>query len=715
MSDLGNIQYTNVNAGTRVVDRTQEARAIDQGLGAAKKVIDDTIIGGVTDDMNEALEDQAAASASLANELPPEMQFPEGSTEAYLENRVERLQAVIAQGQSSARTSAQMQIQGILADAKVNYPWLYDKLQARASSVMAGSQEMTQLGIDDSLRTSAAQTAQDQYDALVKDARAEFPKGLGIPESIPINSPEFKELYAKRSHLRNNYTTNQVLTTMDMSNAQYVFNNPVALAALNEQIFGETGSLQGTFQKMRSTYKFWEVMEQVNKGSKGNLEFINNWALTYGEPWKQELVSLKAKMQAGIENIEPAAQVDPRGQNMVKTMKDRMAIIDNMISTVNSMQGNVPSAIQQLDTSMAVLRNSSFQRLPESGQAFYAWIEDGPGKAIIEIMAEAKNPEGINLLNNIALASQSFMKGSHPEFFDPTHPEYMGNLQTSIFHTTGSLNLPDSPSSEEVTAGIRDRLSGTDPTFIMPTRNNEEMTIAALKNMEEHKNLWAEAKRVIPNAGADYANNALLGTTYSLEYLNSNLDQPKNADNDVLRMLSDGTLDTAVDVSLENGPSGERNAFAVAASEFYAKTKPEERKQEMRNMYRNDRLFGTDVTLAQVVKVDVTALERGEFKYKIDNEALKPVVARLATRGRVTGSLQRAQDLVNEKMNQIQQEMQQQIQIEMLLNRARSVDGTNFSMQDDWLNHYLGQGNAEPESAWAYVFNHTKEGSVSAR
>ena len=54
MADLGNIQYTNVNQGTRIVDRSAETQAISQGLGVAEQVIKGTAVGVAEAEMEEA-------------------------------------------------------------------------------------------------------------------------------------------------------------------------------------------------------------------------------------------------------------------------------------------------------------------------------------------------------------------------------------------------------------------------------------------------------------------------------------------------------------------------------------------------------------------------------------------------------------------------------------------------------------------------------------
>lgn len=123
-ADLGSINYTPVGQGTRPVDETSVARSVAQVGALGKKVLDESIIAGVEGDM-KAVIDQAAESALTGREpIPSVADASQLGGAEEIQAKVDRLNARISQGTKAQQVDAQLQLKGVLADAREKAPWL---------------------------------------------------------------------------------------------------------------------------------------------------------------------------------------------------------------------------------------------------------------------------------------------------------------------------------------------------------------------------------------------------------------------------------------------------------------------------------------------------------------------------------------------------------------------------------------------------------------
>lgn len=712
MAELNTINYTNVNQGTRVVDRSGEARALAGGLSVAKKVIDEGVKAKVTGDMqdaiNEVMQDSTTQPPMDALELTP------GSREAYLSNRLDRLTAVIEQGKTSQRTLAEMQVKQVLSEAQTKFPWLFEELQARAGAILSGSAQMEQLGLDDAARKQAATAAGKEYQDIVDHARTSWEDGgLGIPPEIDPKSPYFQRLYNDLQHLRNQAEEQTRLTGMAIVNATADMTNRDAYLTIMDSMEGRYSLINSRYEKIKQKHGFYRVMEEVAKGDAGDLDFLEEWKAINARAMKDDILVERAAIQTlWREKISAIQEGTELGKLLKQRYEDVIAEFDIMLSAVDDMQDNLPSATQQIETAMAIRANVEYKKLPERAQAQQAYFTSGPGKFMLEIAAETKNPAGINLINRYGLSQQTYLAGLYPELFG-TGPGHVGMQRAAVFNSTGALQIAPGASAAEIQATIDDRMKDPQSTWVVPTRNNEEQQIAALQNAEMHFAIWDRAQAVLPMASPEYADNTLLGLTYSLSYMNSDQRKPANVHGEILDMLSDGSLANAVDVSLSGTDTGKRQAFAAEALEFYQNTKPQQRRQEMANFYK-DHLIG-DQPLSSLVAVSVADLDKGRFSYQMNEDAVSKAAQMLAARSPgfmsdTTRARAKVEAEVTQAMAKIETEMQRQIAIERLLNKARANNIATIQQEDEWTAFFLGAGDsmAAETGAWADIFNYTK-------
>ena len=269
MAELGPIQYTNVNQGTRVVDRSLESRAVAQGLDIVKKTVDEGIKAKVTGDMLDAIDE---TSSEVKVYEPAE--FTPGSREAYLSSKLDRLNSVIEQGDVSRQTWAQMQVDRVLAEAQTKYPWMFDELQSRAGAVKAGSARLKQLGIDDAARSDAAKMAQEEYDTIVDHGRLDWENGgLGIPDEIDPRSEYWIQMYDKRQALRNHQETGTRLAGMAVANAQLDIHSPGNFERLSTELQGRISLISASYEGIKERNNWRVYLGEVRKGYTNHRRF----------------------------------------------------------------------------------------------------------------------------------------------------------------------------------------------------------------------------------------------------------------------------------------------------------------------------------------------------------------------------------------------------------------------------------------------------------
>lgn len=720
--DLGSIPYTNVNQGTRVVDRSAEARAIGQGLSVAKTTIDEAVKASVTGDMLQAIED----TESVVPEIPA-MEFDPNSQEAQLITKMDRLTAVIEQGKVSQQTAAQMKIDNILANAQINYPWLYDELQRRAGAVQAGSARMTQLGIDDSLRAAAAKQAQKQFDEIYGHATASWKSGgLGIDPSIDPRSSYWARLYSYRQGLRNIEETAAVElgNALARANLAVYGQDPDVYLALEKNLQGEFSTVGATLEGIRLTHEYDKYFEERNKGINGDLAYIEKWKGLYADEMKQDILRAKLSLENSFYNEIskiPDLLETSRGKQLKTRFDSVITAFDAMMSNIEQLKDDIPNAEQALARGMALLATDAFTRVPAAGQEEIAFFTSGPGAKMLELSALIKNPSGITLPNQVAISQQSYLAQAFPAL-NPNNPNFPIIQQLAFYNSTGALNIPPGAGAAEIQSAIRAAQVDPNATFVLPTRNTEEQKILALHEEELHMQLLRIGRTVIKDADHEYANNALLGLTHSISFLNTS-PNPPNVQDQVLNSLADGALLNAINISLATGVDGRRQAFGAEASEFYYSTNPLKVREEAGLHYQEGRVGNK--ALSELVKIDVTALGKGDFKWVIDDEVLAEA-ARFRLIDRLGGnrqpgekeieaSIRRTEQVINEEMQMILNKINHQIAIERAIAKAQAPSIAALRMEDDWTAHFLGTGGAEQDQrrAWANYFNYTETGSLS--
>jgi hypothetical protein len=710
MADLGSIGYTDVNAGTRVVDRTQEVRALAQGLDVAKTVVDEGIKAKVTGEMVESINNIEQ------QEAPAQMQGPLDEETAVL-NRVDALKLQIKNGKVSQVTLATNQLKQTLVDAQEKYPWLRDELQRRASSVLSSSARLAQLGLEDQIATAEGTAAQKELQDLVDYARKPWPEGLGIDHALSPTDPDFAKKYVQLQEDRNMYELTQRQASMALARAQLKINTPEIQAEFYELVRGGHNIVSKGLDEVLKKYDFEKFMAEANLGADGDLQFVDDWKEANALAAKRDILQARADMEQAFNMLDlkhGGVTETHMGGKLQAAMQSSMDTMDRWAGLVQGIIDGSPTAVEEIARSRAILENTAFRALPDADQVALSFFSGKIGSMMLETAAVLKNASGINLLNRVSIASQTLMAERFPHLFDTAAPNYSVTQDAAYFKSTGALQIPPGAPAALIQNKIRAQLQNPDASFVVPTNNEEEQLIASLHGKDLHLRLLQTAVGTVADADPDFANNGLLGLTYSLSAMNV-LPNPPNVQEELLEDLSSGALDRAVNVSLTGGPSGQRQAFAKEADLFYRNTRPFEARQEMDTHFHTKKIGGQPLSL--LVKIDANQLDKGEFKWIIEKEALKAATTLQMQMDRgstSTGAAGRDRALVQreveqeimEEMAKIQNVMNRQIGIEMLLNKARANNPASFQQANDWTDFFLGIGAPEgAESSWSTIFD----------
>lgn len=719
MSDLGTINYVNENQGTQRIDRTAEAKALGQVGQVAVKVANEAIKADVTNDMVDSL-NEAVENAQAVEVVEP-VAWAEGTREAYLANRMDRLQSVIQQGKHSQVTAAENQIKTIMAEAQAKYPWLYDDLQRRAKQVIQGSVQMSKLGTADAVASANAKEAQNAYKQIIDHATTSWDKGgLGMNAALDPSHPAWIREYNDRQALRDNEERSARLTGAALANANITLNNPDSIVVLRETLQGDISNMRKMYTDTMSATGWYEVLSRVGSEKAEDIQYVAQW-----NEQQKPLLLQQLRMQAAEQrnllqtsgNYDPNMWLTDQGKQYKAMWDDAVSEIDQVIELITATGDDFPSAAAQVERIMAVRGMNTFNGLDEPHKQFLAW-SNGPARGMLENVAALKTAEGVKLLDNYAYTARTMMSAAsdlwaeNPTNITPLPGRSTPGMQAAAaFNSTGALQIPPGANGTTVRQAIRARFADPNASWVVPTSTEMDQHVASLQNMELHRSLFDQVEQTVDGASPEYASDVLLGMTYSLVYKNGAMTEPANLEQATLNILADPSMSRVLDAA---GQGPKRAAFAAEAEEFYVRTEPSRRRGAAGDLYRNTVLantYNSKITVADVALVSEAALNEGEFNWEIDGAKLKEAAKASAATGvgfmtseaDVQREMRKLETKVRETMDQIKAEVDNQINIEMNIAKAK---GTVRPMT--YKAFFEGEGDpaANEQGYWYDLFNY---------
>jgi hypothetical protein len=728
MAELGTIPPVDLNAGIRPIDRSAETRLFAQGLETAKTVVNESIKGSVTKDMMGAIDDIASVDRQIESDGSPTV-YGEGTREAYLTSRLDRLQNVIKQGKTSQVTLAQNQVKEILGEAQYKYPWLYEELQSRAGQVMAGSSRLEELALLDAANKQAAKMASGEYDAIVKQAQDLWKDGgYGINPAIEVGSPQFNALYRERSKLRAQSEDQIRQTTMKMVNAEQDLNNDDTYYGLIAGMSGEYSAANAAIENLRQGTGFNQLAIEIGKGANANVELIRQYHQGLIGTMGPEIAKIQAGMNEWWDNfVGPEWEATTRGQRLRKRFDDQVATFNLISSGLSAEMDSIPSAMQFIDSVMAVQQMVQYQKLDEPGRQAADWLTSPAGKEITKLSVSGVMPDSQILNQRLGVMTTDIMKQRWPDFVGAgTGPTADQVIQ---YNSSGVYGVTTGMSPSDINKRIRARVASSESTGIVPASNQREEILLALDSADKHLMYWKAAldggsSKDSPKFAAD----RLTGLNHSLNIVNLDDQNYAEVSEALLPAFAMPEIKELILAVGDSANTNERQALGDSLMEFYASTEPQTRRASASQKYTNTLV--SSVPLSSIAKIDVMMLGENKFRWKNDKalvtQAAQNRVNRTATPQQFTGAKMPAlnssytlaqavtevENEINAYMRDIATEVTQQIAIQQNIDLARSESIDQVQGQE-FKDYFLGT-NDSGNLLWSDVFNYTTSGEVSS-
>jgi len=720
MAELGTIQHTDVNAGTRPVDRSGEVRAIAQGLDATKKVIDESIMASVTGDLQEAIQETAQGFAQPVQDVEAEQQWKPGSTEARMQSTVDRLSAQIQQGRASEVQAAQIKMQTIMADAQNNYPWLYEQLQRRTGQVMAGSVELDKMGVRDAARQATSSAALKQYQDFEEYShKAMKDGGLGIPTWISPSDPEFLPLYAQRQNAKD--LENQLAYQVSLATSTKGLDSHAIYSTVSKAFVGEFNGIQSSYRDafedsgLISTLYKLSGEENPDPAILAEARTGVNAALISLELSRQQMADLWTN------SIELNLRDQPKFANLKLMYEDGVKEVDSVIAMIRDVEDRLPTAAQFIEE-RALLRGFHYgeQNISEPYRAVLDWFTTPHGGVIKEIAKDSKTELGLILQADMGeWGSNTLMGIMNPSVFGEARTT--GGISALAAATGGgTFKIAPDMSPEAVQRQIQQRFKSSNTPFLIATPDQVYEADAALQNADQSFAIWGSYLANFDNEAAPaVAAETMRRLNLSFTAFNSHAEGYEEVEQVMLKGLASEQTSTLLERT-GGTYQGERMAFGESSQEWYLRTRPDKRREKIQDLYQNAHVDSEPLWELAGVNYDKRPFE---LEFIVDDKLVDQMARKsfqqkavLSAEGipvstSVAKERQRIYRQINEALVPIQNEVMQQINIERNLNSAIALNPEERLRGDSTLQYFLGRDG--DYLTWAEIFRPVTNGPVN--
>jgi len=720
MAELGTIQHTDVNAGTRPVDRTNEVRAIHQGASAVKTAVDASIVAGYTGDLQDAITETAQGFAQPVQDVEADQQWEPGSKEARIQAKVDKLSAQIQQGRSSEVDAAQNKMQTIMADAQINYPWLYDQLQRRTGQVMAASVELDKMGARDAVRTATSSAALKEYQAFEEYShKAMKDGGLGIPTWISPSDPEFLPLYTQRQGLID--MENQLAYQVGLATATKGLRSHDVYSTVSQVFVGQYNGIQSAYRDAFEDSGLIDTLYTLSSEENPDPAILEeartgvNAALISLELSKQQMADLWTN------NIELNLRDQPKFADLKLMYEDGVKEIDSIIAMVRDVEDRLPTAAQFIEE-RALLRGFHYgeQNVTEPQRAILDWFTTPHGSIIKEIAKDSNTELGLILQADMGeWGSNTLMGIMSPSVFSPS-PTSGGVSALAAATGGGTFNVDPNMSPEAVQRQIQQRFKSSNTPFLIATPDQVYEADAALQNADQSFAIWGTYLSNFDNEAAPaVAAETMRRLNLSFAAFNSHAEGYEEVEQVMLKGLASEQTSTLLERT-SGSYQGERMAFGESSQEWYLRTRPDKRREKIQDLYQNAHVDSEPLWELAGVNYDKRPFS---LEFIVDDKLVAQMAREafqqksvLSAEGipsstTIAKERQRIYRQINQALVPIQNEVMQQINIERNLNSAIALNPEERLRGDSTLQYFLGQDG--DYLTWAEIFRPVTNGPVN--
>jgi len=701
MAELGSINFTDVNRGTRAPDRREEARALDNTLRTGAQAVKQGILAQATEDFQSAIDDQMAGATDAPNPIDTDAVIDPNNAEAKLKHDMDRWKLQAENGSTSQRALAEMNIKKILGVAQARFPFMVDDLQRRAGMVISGSAEMQALGMYDAEGKAEAARANQQIADMQKHAIADWEDGgLGISPSLEVGSNEWVSQFVKFDEMRstqqaNARTVGMFLSNRDASGAR--MEEAVTLA-----LQGQGSLAMAGIHSALSTNGFFDQLENLKRGAQMDLSSLELFKTEQAPRIKmQAQQNVTELLDLYNSKVVGAVQGSPSGQRIKEMVDDHVDAMNRTIALLESSMDDMPDALHVIDSIYSIQGMEVHKGLTIPQQKYSAFM-NGPGGFNLEIAKLSHTGSGLDLGEGMGALSVSILEEQFPDWIGaaPTPSA----LSVQAFNTSGQGRISSSMTAQGVNEALTKQQRDMTSPFYVPTKTDSDEQVAAFWNIDQHMRSWDTALSG-PESGWDpkLAAQTLTGINYSVLAFNAVEDKPQDLSVMIRAGLSDDRLLHAIDtVGDDQQYVNQRRAVGATLKRWYANTNPAVRREVMLNRYNTQTIEG--IGLKRLVRINVDEMQdNGNFAWSEDPRDFKTAVdrrfarfqqldtvdsldqVRRTHRTRAEAELSVREELID-AMGPIDREVNESISIERNLDHATAVNAqsrrnSNVKMQ----------------------------------
>ena len=395
MAELGTIESVDLNRGIRPVDRSADTQLLGTALSAMTKVIEEGVKATVTKDLVDAIDE--VADDNLVNPLPPL-----DPNEATLAQSLDRWKIQAEQGNASQRTLAEMRIKEVLVEAQTRYPWMAEKLQARAGMVVSASYELDKLGLLDAARRTQADQAQSNIDKIVDYGQLPWDKGgLGISPTVPVGSDQFIREYQILDQARQGHDANVRNVSMTLARAEATATE--LESAIISTLQGQASVVRASRHDTFSRNGVYAAMQEAQKGDAADLTVLQQFqdggvpnVILELELTKQEMIQFhSAEFSGRLAGTQAAGRAKA-------VLDDFIAEQDSIISLFKTAADQMPTSLEYVETLNTIRGHDIMRGLSTPARNAMTMLGMPGSRNLIELAKLAPTVDSLQLLNGIS-------------------------------------------------------------------------------------------------------------------------------------------------------------------------------------------------------------------------------------------------------------------------------------------------------------------------
>ena len=555
MAELGNIDYTNLEAGVVSPSRgSEEVRALGQTLSAIGELHKEDVLGDYREEQNQIIkEHREEATTATVFEGASTLEGEAGE----VQRRAKVLQAQLEQGNSSQRALAELEMKKLFNKYAETNRLLADELRKEFGLAVTMDTRLEEIGIIDSINKTNAQLAQGAYNDMVGHAHKKWEDGgLGIDPRLNPSDPRFATEYAERQQVRDLQQQNQVNITLAATIGDMEVRQKQEI--VEKAVFGKGNLIVQQFDQDEEILRRYRT--ELGKGKDSwDLEFMQQFKDVYRPAMLERARLAKQEMARLLPGIyrTTAQRNSPEYARSQAMVQDVMDMIDLHVAALNT-EDRDAADIAQAATRRTMYEMRRDNRPLDNFMAIWDPRMEGVGAAIdvigkLDLTGAAVNYR--NVVGGVGLKAVA----------DAFQGLDRADVMTEVFIGSGQGRVVDNMDPNTIRNTLKGNWSGTEGFYGIANQSDKDNKKRALAHLELlHQNALDAAASKSPHAVGLFMTNA----TNALDVMTALGNVGKDQIDAAADILSDPAIFNAALTEGNGKNKNRRVALGDAAQDF---------------------------------------------------------------------------------------------------------------------------------------------------